>query len=97
MLPVASYRHGEGCAITGGVVYRGTAIPQLQGHYIYGDVCSGRIWALPVAGGNPVQIAGAGDLISSFGTGPDGAVYVVTFGWGGGGAGGAGGVLRIDR
>ena len=88
VLPVASYRHGQGCAITGGVVYRGTAIPQLQGHYIYGDVCSGRIWALPVAGGSPVQIAVSGDSISSFGTGPDGAVYVVTFG---------GGILRIDR
>ena len=88
VLPVATYRHSQGCSITGGVVYRGTAIPHLQGHYVYGDFCSERIWAVPVAGGSPVQIASAGDSISSFGTGPDGAVYVVTFG---------GGILRIDR
>jgi hypothetical protein len=40
-LPVVWYDHGRGCSITGGFVYRGTAIPALQGHYFYSDYCSG--------------------------------------------------------
>jgi glucose/arabinose dehydrogenase len=40
-LPVVWYDHGRGCSITGGFVYRGTAIPELQGHYFYSDYCSG--------------------------------------------------------
>ncbi len=79
VLPVASYRHDLGCSITGGVVYRGTAIDHLAGHYVYGDFCSGRIWAVPTGGGSPVEIARTGS-IASFATGPDGAIYVLTFG-----------------
>ena len=40
-LPVVSYDHGQGCSITGGFVYRGSAIPALQGHYFYSDFCAG--------------------------------------------------------
>jgi glucose/arabinose dehydrogenase len=39
--PAAEYSHDEGCSITGGVVYRGTAIPSLVGRYFYGDYCTG--------------------------------------------------------
>jgi glucose/arabinose dehydrogenase len=39
--PAAEYSHDEGCSITGGVVYRGTALPQLDGRYFYGDYCTG--------------------------------------------------------
>lgn len=78
-LPVASYRHDRGCSITGGVVYRGSAIPELRGHYLYGDFCSGRIWALPADGGTPVEVGRSGS-VSSFGVGPDGEVYVLGFG-----------------
>ena len=46
--PVAVYPHALGCSITGGYVYRGKAIPALQGRYLYGDFCSGRIWSLAV-------------------------------------------------
>ena len=46
VLPVASYRHDAGCSITGGYVYRGTAMPSLVGTYIYGDYATGNIWAL---------------------------------------------------
>ena len=42
-LPVLEYGHGEGCSVTGGLVYRGSAIPRLAGHYFYGDFCSGWI------------------------------------------------------
>ncbi|MBO0935532.1 PQQ-dependent sugar dehydrogenase [Fibrella sp. HMF5335] len=42
--PVAQYDHDEGNAISGGFVYTGTATPQLQGKYIFGDVVNGRIF-----------------------------------------------------
>ena len=45
-LPIAEYDHSLGCSITGGYVYRGTQIPGLIGRYLFGDFCSGRIWAL---------------------------------------------------
>jgi glucose/arabinose dehydrogenase len=41
-LPVIDYDHaGNGCAITGGYVYRGSAIPAMQGRYFYSDLCAG--------------------------------------------------------
>jgi glucose/arabinose dehydrogenase len=44
--PVAVYTHADGCSVTGGYVYRGTAIAALQGRYLYGDFCSGALWTL---------------------------------------------------
>ena len=44
--PVAGYDHDDGCSITGGVVYRGTALPDLAGRYVYGDFCAGTLWSL---------------------------------------------------
>ena len=44
--PVGTYGHDEGCSVTGGTVYRGEALPHLVGAYIFGDYCSGTIWAL---------------------------------------------------
>ena len=45
-LPIWEYSHADGCSITGGFVYRGNEMPSLIGQYIYGDYCTGRIWAL---------------------------------------------------
>jgi len=45
VLPVHAYDHITGCAVTGGVVYRGCAIPELAGTYFFGDYCAGRIWS----------------------------------------------------
>ena len=42
--PVAEYDHTRGFSITGGVVYRGTAIPALHGRYVFGDFGSGTLW-----------------------------------------------------
>jgi glucose/arabinose dehydrogenase len=44
--PVAEYGHDLGCSVTGGYVYRGQGIKSLQGTYVFGDFCSGRIWGL---------------------------------------------------
>lgn len=78
--PVAEYDHTLGAAVTGGYVYRGTAVPGLVGHYIFGDF-TGRIWEIP-NGTQPTMTMTGGLvtdlLISSFGEGNDGEVYVVS-------------------
>lgn len=48
-LPVAEYGHDEGCSVSGGAVYRGTALPGLVGQYVFADYCSGRFWVLDAA------------------------------------------------
>ncbi len=56
-LPIHEYGHtGGNCSITGGHVYRGTAIPELEGHYVFGDYCSARVWALEYDGQDVVQL-----------------------------------------
>ncbi len=80
--PVAEYPHSEGCSITGGYVYRGSAIPGLAGTYLYGDFCTGTVWGLP-PGGTPRVLVESGLRLSSFGQGPDGEVYLLDFGGGG--------------
>jgi hypothetical protein len=42
--PVAQYDHSEGSSISGGFVYRGTAIPELRGLFVFGDIVRGRIF-----------------------------------------------------
>ena len=86
VLPVAEYGHNLGCSVTGGVVYRGEAIPALVGHYLFADYCSGRLWALPIDGGAIVELDRLPGQVASFGTDAAGEVYVLTFG---------GAVLRI--
>lgn len=54
--PVFEYYHRgdpDGCSISGGHVYRGTALPDLLGSYVFGDYCTSRIWALSIADGTP--------------------------------------------
>ena len=53
--PVDEYSHAAGnCSITGGFVYRGSAIPSLRGRYFYGDYCSGKVWSF-VWNGSAIQ------------------------------------------
>lgn len=50
VLPIAEYSHEEGCSVTGGYMYRGDALPELNGTYLYADFCEGTIWSLTQSG-----------------------------------------------
>jgi glucose/arabinose dehydrogenase len=82
--PVAEYTHGAGgCSVTGGYVYRGQALPALNGVYFFGDYCSGLIWATrPVGDGRyeTTVFGDAGMQISSFGEDAAGELYVIDHG-----------------
>ena len=78
--PVAVYGRDDGCSITGGYVYRGERLPSLYGAYVYGDYCSGKIWALRHDGARvteSVQLADTKLRISSFGENMNGELYIV--------------------
>lgn len=79
VLPVAEYNHSVGCSITGGMIYRGTVYPALQGIYFYGDYCQGRIFGLVNESGTWVtaELLDTTYFISSFGEDESGEVYVV--------------------
>jgi len=87
--PVVDYSStGADCSITGGFVYRGSQVGGLQGAYVYGDYCSGKIWALRTEGfvrSENRQIGTAGFSISSFAQGGDGEIYVLQHTENGGG------------
>ena len=80
--PVLTYDHAGGrCSITGGYVYRGTKVPEIAGAYIYGDLCSGEIWAVRAdSPGTPVRIASGPKSLTSFGIDPAGELYVLAIG-----------------
>lgn len=78
--PIWEYHHDIGKSITGGVVYRGKRLPELDGHYLYGDYITGRIWALKyddakkrVVANRPLERTK--ELIFSFGEDEQGEVY----------------------
>jgi glucose/arabinose dehydrogenase len=82
-LPVLEYDHGQGCSITGGYVYRGAAIPALQGHYFYGDYCSGWVRSFRVQDGKAVDqtqwpALAPGGAVLSFGEDQAGELYVLS-------------------
>jgi glucose/arabinose dehydrogenase len=77
--PSATYDHSGGnCSITGGHVYRGSRYPRLVGTYLYGDYCSGRIFALTRPGGGVAtrQLLDTTLSIASFGVDEQGEMYV---------------------
>ena len=77
-LPAAEYTHDLGCAIIGGSVYRGQVSPGMRGLYLYGDLCSGRIWTLERQGQQWVntQALASGLTITTFGEDEAGEIYV---------------------
>jgi glucose/arabinose dehydrogenase len=84
--PLVQYDHADGCAVTGGYVYRGAAISGLQGQYFYGDYCEGWVRSFRAEGdpGQPVDwpALSPGDNITSFGEDAAGELYIVTQGGG---------------
>jgi glucose/arabinose dehydrogenase len=77
--PVAEYSHDGNCSVTGGVVVRDPALPELMGVYLYGDYCSGLIWGLVRDSGGAWQSAllfQTGLNVSTFGQGVAGEVYL---------------------
>lgn len=79
-LPILEYPRADGnCVVIGGLVYRGQAVPELNGAYLYGDYCSGRIWAAArdaTGDWRSVEALDTELLITSFGVDESGAVYV---------------------
>ena len=90
-LPVEEYGHGDGCSITGGFVYRGTQIPEVQGHYFYSDYCAGFLRSFRFADGRATERRDWGlslGSVLSFGEDASGELYVLT---------GDGRVLKLVR
>ncbi len=83
ILPVAEYGHDMGISISGGTVYRGEAIPALQGVYLYSDFGSGLIWTIvPTSSGtfsSQIMLTGTGLTVSSFGEDEDGELYIIDY------------------
>lgn len=79
--PVLDYTHDAGaCSITGGYVYRGSAIEGLQGHYLYSDYCAGFLKSFRYANGIAVDQKDWGITtgnVTSFGKDIDGELYVL--------------------
>jgi glucose/arabinose dehydrogenase len=78
--PIHEYSHADGCSVTGGYVYRGQLLPQLNGAYLYSDYCSGHIWALQRAADGTWQntlLLESGTNVSSFGEDAAGELYVI--------------------
>ena len=81
-LPVHEYTHAEGCSITGGPVYRGSLIPELDGHYLYADWCGGWVRSFRFDQGelleHQTRFEEAGQ-VNSFGLDSAGEVYLLTY------------------
>jgi len=85
--PVHTYTHAFGCSNTGGEVYRGCSLPDLDGTYFFADYCTARIWSFRYDGGvtdfeeRTSELAPGGGLsinnVTSFGRDGYGEVYIV--------------------
>ncbi len=83
-LPVLDYTHTNGaCSITGGYVYRGSAIPGIVGHYFYSDYCAGFLRSFRYSNGSAVDQTDWGlamSSVTSFGIDGAGELYILTGG-----------------
>jgi len=81
--PVSEYDRSLGASVTGGFVYRGSAVPDLAGWYVFGDFISGRLFAVPndsVSVTQPEVLLETGLAIAAFGESVDGELFVVNYG-----------------
>lgn len=83
-MPLTEYGHGSGrCSVTGGYVYRGSAVPALRGGYVFADYCSGEIWVVAAGAAAPAAATLLLDTnlrITSFGENASGELFVVDHG-----------------
>lgn len=84
-LPALEYGHNEGCSVTGGYVYRGSAVPALQGQYFFADVCQGWVRSFRYAAGTATELTewpalSTGSSIVSFGEDAVGELYLLEAG-----------------
>ena len=84
VLPAIEYGHDTagGCSITGGYVYRGTALPELAGQYLYSDYCSGWLKSFSYSNGTPSAVTDWGITnvgnILSFGQDAQNELYMLS-------------------
>ena len=80
--PVWEYSQDDGCSVTGGFVYRGTAIADLYGAYVFGDYCTSRLWALQISTGEvefrDLGVEVPGGALASFGEDAQGELYTLS-------------------
>jgi glucose/arabinose dehydrogenase len=82
VLPVAEHDRREAASITGGYVYRGSAVPDLFGLYVYADYVTGRIWALTDNGDGSFtgeQLFDTELAIAAFGVDANRELYICAF------------------
>jgi glucose/arabinose dehydrogenase len=80
--PIVEYGHDLGCSVTGGFRYRGSAMPAMAGVFLYGDFCSGRIWAASQYASGAwasTELFATGFNISTFGEDESGELYVAAY------------------
>ncbi len=90
-LPIHEYDHSAGgCSVIGGYVYRGNALSWFQGHYLFGDFCTGQLWSFRYVGGQITELVdrtpeldppgqAAVQSVTSFGEDAAGELYIVDF------------------
>ncbi|HTP99986.1 MAG TPA: choice-of-anchor D domain-containing protein [Casimicrobiaceae bacterium] len=80
-MPVITYTHSFGCSVTGGYLYRGAQVPSLAGKYVYGDFCSGILWAATKVGSTwtPAQLGDTAFQITAFGEDEAGELYFTDY------------------
>jgi glucose/arabinose dehydrogenase len=90
VFPLWEYSHSYGCSVTGGCIYRGSAIPGLQGTYFFGDYCTNKLWSFKYDGNEIYDYqdrtselaADAGSIgsISGWGEDANGEIYICDLG-----------------
>jgi glucose/arabinose dehydrogenase len=91
--PIVEYAQAAtgGCSVTGGYVYRGPSLPELNGLYFYADFCAGTIWVLRPSADSWQNLTWAQTrlALSSFGEDEAGELYVCDLS--------GGGIYRLTR
>jgi glucose/arabinose dehydrogenase len=94
--PIWEYHHDVGKSMTGGTVYHGSRLPELEGHYLYADYVTNKLWALKydetakrVVANHPIPDKGV--PVMSFGEDEAGDVYFMTY------SGSGRGIYRFNK